>query len=267
MSDIQKRPFPSVPSSLYDENYYRSSCDGYQEFADGDALTPRLREILQSVTIGKDQKVLDIGCGRGEVIRHIGRLGLRTIGIDYSSAAVAICRRHLAGAELGQDVAVLRASAVDLPFSNSQYDIVFMLDLVEHLYPPELAKALSEAYRVLKAHGQLLIHTAPNLWYYKFGYRIYRMLRRLQGQSLPRDPKDRFTHHHAMHVNEQSPLTLRRNLIDSGFTCRIWVAQMQSPSLLGNDRWIRRLAYVATHFPLMRWFFCGDIYAVARKAP
>ncbi|MBW4636266.1 MAG: class I SAM-dependent methyltransferase [Iphinoe sp. HA4291-MV1] len=61
------------------------------------------------------------------------------------------------------------ADATDLPFKNQSFDAVTMFDLLEHV--PDDKKAVSEALRVLRSGGFLLISTPNENWrfpYYEF---------------------------------------------------------------------------------------------------
>jgi ubiquinone/menaquinone biosynthesis C-methylase UbiE len=133
-------------------------------------------------------------------------------GVDYSADALHIARRCMAAGDSqpNERICLGRADAKRLPFADASFDKLLMFDLVEHLYPWELAQALSEAWRVLGVHGLLMIHTAPNRWYYRFGYPLYRLFERLRGRELPADPRSRFPFHY-LHVNEQDILGLRRS--------------------------------------------------------
>ncbi len=257
------RPAPApVASGLYDREYFLTQCDGYQGFASGQ-LSVRLEEALARVEIRPGMRVLDIGCGRGEIVHRSWLRGALAWGIDYAAAAIEIARETLAPQVPDGRAAVARADAKKLPYRDGAFDLAFMLDIVEHLHPAELDEALREAHRVLAPGGILFVHTAPNLWYYRFGYPPFRLLRRLQGHTLPRNPKDRFPSHHQVHVNEQSVLSLRRALHAAGFSSRLWVDQSQDRLTASDKPYVRGLAHFVTHNFLLKWIFCGDIYAIA----
>ena len=67
----------------------------------------------------------------------------------------------------------------------------------------------------------------PNLWYYRFGYPLYRFIQRLRGQRLPVDPRSRWDYSH-VHVNEQNPRKLVLELRSSNFQAKIWLYPAQS---------------------------------------
>ena len=256
----------AVDPSVYDRSYFLGECEGHESFGRGGGeLSARLSTMLLQAEVGPEDRVLDVGCGRGEIVRACGERGARAYGIDYSAAAVDIAAPYLRAGGTDDRTAVLPADATSLPFAGDSFDVVFMLDIVEHLYPEQLARALAEARRVLRPAGLLYVHTAPNLWYYRVGYPLYRALRGLQGRRLPKDPKDRFASHHIVHVNEQSALSLRRALRRAGFACTVWVEQTQDRLDSGESGTVRALAHMVTHAEGLKWFFCGDVFAIARK--
>jgi 2-polyprenyl-3-methyl-5-hydroxy-6-metoxy-1,4-benzoquinol methylase len=257
----------SVASTLYDERYFQQDCNGHLEFSLGHALPARLQRCIEHLPEVRGKRVLDLGCGRGEVLRFLAAKDARVIGVDYAGAAIKICKELLRRRDTPGMANLVQASAVELPLADASIDLVTMLDIVEHLYPEELSQAFAEARRILRPQGVLFIHTAPNLWYYRFGYPLYRLFRRMKGQLLPKDPKDRFPSHHAVHVNEQSPASLQRSLQRCGFSCRVWVDQTHDPLTTGDGRVAGWLAAGVTRGPILKWFFCGDVFALAQPEP
>ena len=68
---------PSVPAEAYTKEYYKSCCQGYEEFklSKGELLPLRLSIPLKLAQIKAGMRVVDIGCGRGEIVIHCARLG------------------------------------------------------------------------------------------------------------------------------------------------------------------------------------------------
>ncbi len=259
----------SVPADLYDEEYFLSACEGYEEFlrSDGGHLSRRLASAFALAELKPGMKVLDVGCGRGEILRHCLLKGTRAIGIDYARAAVRLSRATLDSlAEEGLQGDVAQADARHMPFADGVFDRVLMFDIVEHLYPWELDMALAEARRVLKPDGRLIIHTAPNRWYNQYAYPVVRLVRTLMGQgaNYPRDPREfgvPINRH--VHVNEQSLLSLYRVLRRAGFRPKVW---LDSPPQDRDEGVIMAiLRHVAFKWPPFRWFFEREVFAVAAK--
>ncbi len=266
---MSKRTSGSVPSALYDEDYFLHACEGHEEFREsaGHYLSQRLSEALAVAGIASGMVVLDVGCGRGEILSKTARMGIRAIGIDYAETAVRFSRDLVSRlGDLDHPVGVYQASALCLPFEADSFDRVLMLDIVEHLYPEELSTALAEAYRVLRPGGRIVIHTAPNKWYDRYAYPVVRKVRIWMGQGdqYPRDPREIIPQNVHVHVNEQSALSLWRDLRRHNFRkVRAW---LNTPPQHRNETWVFQLArWFFFNLPPFRWFFEREVFAVGEK--
>ena len=186
-----------VDRSLYNGEYYINKNHGYDKFLDGYKLLPQFEKFIFD-NVRKTDKVLDVGCGRGEVIVRCAKRGIICFGIDYSKSAISICKEVLKDQKIRSERAEVM-NAKKLGFKDKQFDVVIMMDVVEHLHDWELAKAFSEARRVLKPSGKILIHTSPN----KNNMSILRSVASLFNIKFASDE---------FHVNEQTPLSLTRAL-------------------------------------------------------
>lgn len=266
---LNKPSSGTVPSTLYNEQYFLGVCEGYQEFlsSEGEYLSQRLTEALAVAGIAPGMRVLDVGCGRGEMLRSTTRLGAQAFGIDYAAVAVQLSQKIAAQeAEDGHPVGVYQASALYLPFNTGTFDRVLMFDIVEHLYPDELDLALAEARRVLKPGGRIIVHTAPNAWYDRFAYPVVRMVRVLagQGERYPKNPRAIIPENVRVHVNEQSLFSLWRNLYRNGF--RGVASWLSTPPQHRQENIAFRLArWMLFTLPPFSWFFEREVFAVGEK--
>lgn len=257
-----------VPSVLYDEEYFLSVCEGYDTFntSEGAYLSGRLAEALSVAGIAAGMVVLDVGCGRGEILRHTSKLGAVAYGIDYADAAVHLSRQVADAAEEAHSIEVSRASALFLPFPDNSFDRVLLLDIVEHLYPDELRIALRETWRVLKPGGRIIIHTAPNVWYDRYAYPMVRLVRKLMGQGMryPRDPRAIIPENVHVHVNEQSLLSLWRGLRRSQYKhVRSWLS---TPPQHRQESWfLSAVRWILFCVPPFNLFFQREVFAVGEK--
>jgi ubiquinone/menaquinone biosynthesis C-methylase UbiE len=257
-----------VPSETYTREYFMSCCDGYRQFSEtrGQELQERLLLPLSLAALQPGMRVVDVGCGRGEIVFHAARKECQVWGIDYAPEAVRVAKETLTEVCLSEELArwvVAQVNARQMPFSDDSVDVIFMLDVVEHLYPHELDEAMKEAFRILRPGGRLIVHTMPSLWYYHFGYPVYRGLQRLRGQHLPANPRDRWDYSH-VHVNEQTPIRLKKTIRQSGFTAKVWLRSVQNYDYESN--WVMRwgMKFLTTIYPF-RWIFCNDIFAIGTK--
>ncbi|MCX7681365.1 MAG: murein biosynthesis integral membrane protein MurJ [Anaerolineae bacterium] len=252
----ESKQSPSVRPELYDESYFLSACEGYEEFvvSEGAHLSRRLKQAFEVAAIGPGMRVLDVGCGRGEILRRCTELGVEAYGVDFAPAALYMAR---------SSGTVCQANARWLPFTDGTFDRVLMFDLVEHLYPRELDQALAEARRVLRPSGRLVIHTAPNVWYDKYAYPLVRLVRTLlgEGERYPKDPRAIVPANLNVHVNEQSVASLRRVLRRAGFHVRVW---LDTPPQQRRENVLFRIArYILFNWPPFNLFFEREVFAVA----
>lgn len=261
---------PSLPPTLYTEEYFRTACEGFDEFneSQGERLSRRLASAFAVAEVSPGMKVLDVGCGRGEIVRHCARLGADAFGIDYAPVAVTMSLSAVAGeTQAPGKMGVAQADAKVLPFPGDTFDRALMFDVVEHLYPWELHQAMLEVRRVLQPGGMFVIHTAPNVWYDRFAYPFVRLFRRLtgEGSKYPANPRLLNVAVNAeVHVNEQSGLSLWRACRAAGFRVKqVWLDS--PPQNRSENKLLAAARTVLFKWPPFRWFFEREVFAVAMK--
>jgi len=267
---------------VYDEETLLSfvSQEQYQDFiaSRGERLPPRMARSLRLMDLRPGMRVLDLGCGRGEIVLHAARRGAKVVGIDYSPACLKLTRRTLElASEKEQDqVALVRGDATSLPFGDQVFDRVLMLDIVEHLRDWQVSRALGEAYRVLSPTGYVVLHTLPNRWALDYGYPLLRLL----SPRLPRSPRSDVEQ--SVHINEQDPFSLKRTLREAGFSFKLWLENLTLDQAAWQDEKrftdVRRQAYPLLRNPVVRamvsllmhtplkLIMANDIYAIAWRA-
>ena len=122
-------------------------------------IKSRLRIYLPFViplkTIYEDCRLIDLGCGRGEWLELMADEGFEAHGVDLDESMLA--------AHKAEGLSVTKADAVD--YLQKQQDeslvVVSGFHIIEHIAFESLQKLVSEAFRVLRPGGLLILET-PN---------------------------------------------------------------------------------------------------------
>ena len=124
----------------------RASAYEFDEFGEGDAR----RTALDAVADVAPQRVLEVGCGRGEFAeRMIAELGVEVVAVDQSERMVELTRRRGIDARVGDVQA--------LPFPDESFDCAVANWMLYHL--ADLDRGLCELARVLRPGGRLVAAT------------------------------------------------------------------------------------------------------------
>ncbi len=292
---------PGIPErvepDVYTDDYYLTNCHGYEDFvmSNGRKVGPRFIKALSLGGALRDKRILDVGCGRGELVIQSTMRGADAWGIDYAQAAVDIAERALSSvddAALAARMHVRQADVKALPFDDGFFDVVFMMDVVEHLYPQELSAALDELHRTMRPGGLLVMHTSPNKifeehvypnWSRRINQAALAISKRLKihdglfnetmlptAREFPHDTFER-----EMHINEQSAPRLRDEVQRHGFAVRS--TEFWEPPSKGGYFESRRLnAELAvldflrflrpiSQYPPLNRFFCNHIWMTAER--
>jgi SAM-dependent methyltransferase len=97
----------------------------------------------------KPRRVLEVGCGMGELAEQLAKEGLDVVAIDLSQRMVELARTRGVDARLGD--------VQDLPFGDGEFDAVIADWVLYHV--PDLDLALREIVRVLEPGGHLVAAT------------------------------------------------------------------------------------------------------------
>ncbi len=197
----------------YTSDYYLKDCGGFTEYQNtgGKKLEDaRLATVAAVASLSSGGRVLDLGCGRGELAYHFAQQGFQVTAVDYSDDAIRLTEQTFAGdPDLRAKVEVRLANVCEIELSGN-YDIVVASDAIEHLTAEELDILYDKVARHLAPAGIFVVHTYPNLWYFKYDYARKRRLAAPLGAYLPQEPRTRYEL--LMHINEQNPRVLKRQL-------------------------------------------------------
>lgn len=107
--------------------------------------------ILGALRLRADDRLLDIGCGGGLLLRDALRTGCRATGVDHSVEMVQLAAERAPGSE------VVFGEADRLPFADGSFSAVAMSQVFFFL--DDALAVLRESRRVLRAGGRLAIYT------------------------------------------------------------------------------------------------------------
>jgi len=94
-------------------------------------------------------RLLEIGCGRGDFLAAFHEAGLACAGVDLEAASRESLKEF--------DVKVCDLSRDALPFPDESFDVVYHKSLIEHLADPD--HLMKETWRVLKKGGKTIVLT------------------------------------------------------------------------------------------------------------
>lgn len=104
-----------------------------------------LRSVRRHLRLDPGDRVLEVGCGRGHLVKALQEQGVDAIGVDLNPQA----------AEHAVTEGVRQADAASLPFEDASFDALVSVHAIEHI--PDLDSALGEMCRVVRPGGSLLL--------------------------------------------------------------------------------------------------------------
>lgn len=105
--------------------------------------------LFKKLTMKKGDKLLDVGCGRGDFSKGFKDLGLEVFGLDINRPQPEMLK--------GVKVRYVNIESDKFPFGDKSFDIVFSKSVIEHLRSPD--NFIKEIHRVLKPGGVVIMLT------------------------------------------------------------------------------------------------------------
>jgi len=126
---------------VFDRNMARIY-DAWSRSSQGRAIDRSIEQLILSLLDpGLGERVLDIGCGSGNHLLILNKMGLDVSGVDASPEMIELAKERL-----GHRCTLKTGVAEDLPFEDNEFDFAVLINTVEFLDNP--VEALREAGRV-----------------------------------------------------------------------------------------------------------------------
>jgi SAM-dependent methyltransferase len=103
--------------------------------------------------------VLDFGAGHGDLLAHLLARGVPAQALEFSVRSAASIRDRFEGESLFRGVEV--SESLPSPYADASFDVVFLVEVIEHLLEEQLEPTAREVERLLAPGGHVVV-TAPN---------------------------------------------------------------------------------------------------------
>ena len=161
------RQFYDASSGLWEQIWGEHMHHGYYGKSGNYRLERRqaqielIEELLLWAGYSQDNaptNIIDVGCGIGGSTLHLAqKFGSSATGITLSPVQASRAAERAMEAGLDDRVRFEVANALEMPFADNSFDLVWSLESGEHM--PDKHKFLAECYRVLKPGGKMILAT------------------------------------------------------------------------------------------------------------
>jgi len=156
-----------VSSFLHGYAVNNNEYTGYDQFYLRDKPTPISayqkrckgfgKKLSQLLAVPRDRKILDLGCGVGFLVFFLKRQGFDNVtGIDKNENLISIAKSKV-NAEFIVDDGITY-----LEKQKTQYDIIFLWNVLEHIPKENVMKSLRVLHKSLSDDGFMVART-PNM--------------------------------------------------------------------------------------------------------
>jgi len=123
------KPLPGKIINLEEQSFFR-------------LVNVKFKKMIGNV---KGKKILDVGCGRGDLSLYLAQQGANVIGIDLSNNHIDLCKTRANDLNLKVNFMVMNAQVPD--FEDNVFDIIVGSRIIHHL--PDIELFTRECKRLL----------------------------------------------------------------------------------------------------------------------
>ena len=194
------------------------------------------------------QDHLDIGCGPGTFVSSLDDQH-RSWGIDIARPQIDFAQEHYGNPRRTFEV----TEAAALPYDDESFDVVTIIELIEHLPPEQNRLLIEDSLRVLRPSGRLLVST-PN---YGGAWPLVEALVNRLGPTS-------YEEQHITHYRQSSLRQLMQQAGAGQITVQPYMGLAAFSACLG---WRFADVVAALEAPFLERLYGLLLFATARKSP
>jgi 2-polyprenyl-3-methyl-5-hydroxy-6-metoxy-1,4-benzoquinol methylase len=120
-------------------------------------ITPVIIKIIRDLNLNSDAKILDAGCGGGNLVYTLYKMGFNSIyGFDASKSGIDVAKKNFP--EISNQFFIHDAYETKLPTGIPvKFNVIISMEVIEHLYSPKTY--LENIYKWLEDDGYLILTT------------------------------------------------------------------------------------------------------------
>ena len=149
-----------ISQDFYGERYFVGPKTiyetGYSDYADGECMQ---RQAALCMRYFAAERMVDVGCATGFVVNHLRSAGRDAWGTDFSEYAIT----H---APLEIRPYLVQGNSLCLPYADGAFELVICLETLEHLWPHDVDRAISELCRI---SSRWVFASIPSFGFNDFG--------------------------------------------------------------------------------------------------
>jgi 2-polyprenyl-3-methyl-5-hydroxy-6-metoxy-1,4-benzoquinol methylase len=138
--------------------YYRRFHDDSKEHFENTARFYRRLLAATLSLVSPQSRILDIGCGQGLLVYALNSFGFTKVrGVDLSAQQIAVSHKHGLACEVIDKTYIFHLSEA----APCTFDLIFMMDVLEHMDKDEQLSILASISRLLAPGGRFIL-SVPN---------------------------------------------------------------------------------------------------------
>lgn len=138
---------------------YYSTHDEYDDTYFSKHSGRRVLDVIASYVSFNRNLTLDFGCGRGDMLKYLVERGVECQGLEFSKESIEVALRTVGNNPRFRGVVYAENLPSSLP--DESFDIVLLIEVIEHLFEDQLLPTFNEIYRLLRPGGKVVV-TCPH---------------------------------------------------------------------------------------------------------